>query len=179
MQRIESPANDRWLAHRWLELSAFYPSLLCLLAACLGCGDSGYAYAPVSGTVQINGQALAGVRVIFQPKAKDDEGGAGIGSFAVTNAEGQFVLRTNDGRPGAAVGDHRVRFSMYPVSKQGDPILQEALPSRFNSETQFSFVVPSDGTKVADFQLDAKDVDVRNLWQQEKDNRTTAAQFGD
>jgi hypothetical protein len=74
-----------------------------LLAA--GCGG-GPKLVPVEGVVQINGKALGNIAIQFQPDAL--KGVQGPTSFASTDAEGKFRLRTFDGREGAVVGTHVV-----------------------------------------------------------------------
>jgi hypothetical protein len=77
--------------------------LATLLAA--GCG-SGTPLGEVEGTVNWEGRPLANVAVEFIPDA--DKGTSGPRSTAVTDAEGHFVLRCEDQRPGAVIGFYRV-----------------------------------------------------------------------
>ncbi|HVJ66442.1 MAG TPA: carboxypeptidase-like regulatory domain-containing protein [Caulifigura sp.] len=80
--------------------------LTCIaLAGCSG-GTDGPAIAKVSGVVTLDGAPVEGATVTFQPKA------AGPTSFAITNPDGTFTMRTGSGREGAAVGDHMVGVSL-------------------------------------------------------------------
>ncbi len=60
----------------------------------------------VTGIVKMNGKGLAEVQVQFHP---DPElGTKGSRSTAITDKDGRFKLLTDDQRPGAVVGHHRV-----------------------------------------------------------------------
>jgi len=62
----------------------------------LGCGSG--KFAPVSGTVTMNGKPLAGALVIFSPIAKEGSIDAGPGSSGKTNDKGlvnQVPVRYN------------------------------------------------------------------------------------
>jgi hypothetical protein len=74
-----------------------------LLAA--GCGG-GPKVVPAEGVVKINGKEAGNIAIQFQPDGL--KGGLGPTSFASTDAEGKFRLRTSDGRDGAVVGTHLV-----------------------------------------------------------------------
>src|SRR5262249_40201826 len=60
------------------------------------------ALGPVEGTLKMNGKPLANVQVEFLPEAN------GPRSVGVTDPEGKYQLTTDDNRPGALVGTHRV-----------------------------------------------------------------------
>ena len=79
--------------------------LLALVALCLsGCGSSeGYTLVPVSGTITLDGQPLAGASVSFQRSG--GEATVGPGSGAVTDASGKYELKT------AEADSHPVRWS--------------------------------------------------------------------
>ena len=92
-----------------------WPLCAALVAVAAGCG--GEKLAPVSGVVTLDGAPLADASVTFQPVA---QGGidAGSGSYAKTDAEGRYTLRTVTGdRRGAVVGKHVVRISQYEQIK--------------------------------------------------------------
>jgi hypothetical protein len=71
--------------------------------------------AEVEGTMTFQGQPKANVLVAFMPEM---EGVPGQRSTGVTDENGHFVLKTDDGRPGAVVGRHRV---MLTVSRRTEP----------------------------------------------------------
>src|SRR5262245_40234010 len=75
-------------------------------------GCSASKIAPVSGRVTLDGKPLAGVHIGFQPIGKPGELNPGSGSYAITDADGQFRLLLVDGeQPGAIIGKHRVEIT--------------------------------------------------------------------
>jgi hypothetical protein len=123
----------------------------------LGCGSG--KFAPVSGTVTMNGKPLAGATVIFSPIAKEGSIDAGPGSSGKTNEKGEYTLTSDTGRPGAGVGKHRVSVSLMGPStgtgderrRPGTPVNQ--VPVRYNGKTELTYEVPAGGTGKADFTL--------------------------
>lgn len=76
--------------------------LLAALALVTGCGG-GPEFVAVTGVVTKDKQPLGNVRVEFWPETSGDK------STAVTDAEGRYSLKTEDGqKEGAVVGPHRV-----------------------------------------------------------------------
>lgn len=71
----------------------------------IGCGKAGpkFELTPAKGILRIDGQPAADVMVQVMPDIAKD--GQGPTSQAVTNAAGEFVLQTVDGKAGAAVGE--------------------------------------------------------------------------
>jgi hypothetical protein len=129
-----------------------------ILIATPGCGDKQKSLAPVSGVVTFNGKPLSGGSVSFQPIAPPGSNIAGKGSGALCDNQGRFQLTTIDGKPGAVVGEHKVRI-YGPKTKQiaasddsssGSP---EIIPRRYNFDTELTFTVPAEGADKADFDL--------------------------
>lgn len=82
---------------------------LCYLLLSVGCGGAGYA--PVSGTVQFDGQPLEDAKLIFEPIGDAKGNAAGNISYGRTDAEGRYTLHCPIAdREGAVVGKHRVRI---------------------------------------------------------------------
>lgn len=133
--------------------------LILTVAMCVGCG--GPSFAPVSGTVKLNGSPLPHATVVFTPNS--DATNPGPGSIGVTNADGRYELRVGTtNAPGAIVGKHTVSISAYsgdgdaessaPIT--GDKVLRKALlPAEYNARTKLAFDVPASGTGEADFPL--------------------------
>lgn len=97
-----------------------------------GCQDGDIV--PASGIVTLGGKPLAGASLTTQPVAKDSRN-PGLGSFAVTDAEGRFELElVKPPRKGAIVGPHRVMIS--PAS--GDSSSHEAKRSADGSYTYWT-----------------------------------------
>jgi hypothetical protein len=86
----------------------------------MGCGSQEYVLAPVSGVVKVDGKPVAGLRVAFEPVATEKNSAPGPESIAITNADGEFVLKTFDERPrtGAVVGKCRVRIWSLPANQE-------------------------------------------------------------
>lgn len=87
---------------------------LALLAALaiLGCGSEGAGRAktyPVSGTVTLGGQPVAGATVTF---TLNDGTGSAAG---ITDASGKYTLSTYGGGDGARAGDYKVAIVKYEV----------------------------------------------------------------
>ena len=125
----------------------------------LGCGSG--KFAPVSGTVTMNGKPLAGALVIFSPIAKEGSIDAGPGSSGKTNDKGEYTLTSDTGRTGALVGKHRVSVSlMNPGTGESDDRrrpgqLVNQVPVRYNGKTELTYEVPAGGTDKADFALNS------------------------
>lgn len=81
----------------WLGLAVF------VVAG--GCGKPA-KLVPASGVVLINGKPAAGISVQFLPE--DVKGEKRPTSFALTDDEGKFVLKTYQGKDGAVPGSHVV-----------------------------------------------------------------------
>jgi hypothetical protein len=111
----------------------------------VGC-SSGPAYVPVSGVVTLNGKAFSNCIVTFQPMSTTDNPNPGRGSSGRTDQNGQFTLKCDDGRPGAAVGKHRIRI----IAATQD------IPPEWNNESTKEFDVHSGGTDKANFAIETK-----------------------
>ena len=77
---------------------------LVVLAGCEARSELGTA--PVSGTVTLDGQAVAGVAVTFKPKAS-----GGRVAVGVTGANGKFTLTTLQSGDGALPGSYAVTLT--------------------------------------------------------------------
>ncbi|MCA9246048.1 MAG: hypothetical protein KDA42_03005 [Planctomycetales bacterium] len=133
-------------------------SALVLLPMFAGCAGDDFPLAPVSGTLMLDGRPVANAQVAFEPQRLGDAINAGPGSYGTTNAQGQFELRTADGRAGAVIGAHAVIFSTYQA-KQGENfemivVAEELIPQGYRTGPgRLTFTVPAEGTTHADFQL--------------------------
>ena len=123
----------------------------------LGCGSG--KFAPVSGTVTMNGKPLAGAIVSFMPVVERKGLEAPLGSSGKTNDKGEYTLTSDTGRTGALVGKHRVSVSlMNPGTGASDDRrrpgqLVNQVPVRYNGKTELTYEVPAGGTDKADFTL--------------------------
>src|SRR4051812_24784983 len=81
-----------------------------MLGAVVGCGGEGSKYVPVSGVVTINGKPHAKAIVVFQPEGGAGNVAPGRRSSGITDDQGRFTLKTDDGHNGALVGSHAVKI---------------------------------------------------------------------
>lgn len=104
----------------------FIVSVALMALRVMGCGNQEYVLAPVSGVVKVDGKPVAGLRVAFEPIATEKNSAPGPESIGITNAEGEFELKTFDERPrsGAVVGKCRVRIWSMP-SGQADAVFDD------------------------------------------------------
>lgn len=155
MSPIPLPSSLRLRA-----LCAFALKLLVVVAANSGCSSS--KIAPVSGRVTLDGKPLSGVHVGFQPIAKPGDMNPGGGSYAITDASGQYTLLLVDGeKPGAFIGKHRVEVTArseipanIDVPKRPPP--KVFVPAKYSQNSELTFEVPAGGTSAADFELTSK-----------------------
>ena len=135
-------------------------SLLPLLFSLLlfaGCGGEHFAVAPVSGVVTLDGEPLANARIGFEPRRQGDSPNAGPGSYAKTDDQGRYTLKTLDGRSGAVITTHDVwiRTFVAPADRSGKLIeaAPERVPARYNDATTLTFTVDEEGSAEANFDL--------------------------
>ncbi len=95
--------------------------LSCVTCLCvLGCGAGGPPTAKVSGVITLDGKPLPDIRVTFQPDNKSEEM-QGMGSYGLTDANGNFELKLSDSQaPGAVVGGHTVILADKKAEDPGD-----------------------------------------------------------
>lgn len=129
---------------------------LCLLCGCFGSDK----IVPVSGLVTLDGEPLPGAVVGFEPIAQEGDLEAGYGSYAKTDEQGRYALRSLRKEDGALVGMHRVSVSTV-VGEEGPNgemlgLTKERVPSRYNNDTQLVIEVPAGGTDQANLELESK-----------------------
>ena len=131
-----------------------------MLIVVAGCSSSPYSLVPVSGTVTLDGQPLAGGVINFQPVGEGTVT-VGPGSTARIDAAGRFSLSTIRGQPGAVVAKHRVKIYSYSaetakIEDGGSTAQRERVPARYNYQSDVTFDVPAGGTDKADFTIQSK-----------------------
>ena len=77
--------------------------LLTVVAFATGCGNSGPATAPVSGTVTYNGKPVPNAHVSFVPSDASRRAAEGL-----TDTSGRFILGTFSANDGAIVGKYKI-----------------------------------------------------------------------
>ena len=156
---------------------AFRISAVCSVALLFGCGKG--EYSPVSGTITVNGQPTANVRVVFAPMASASSNSPGPPSIGVTDDAGRYVLEARDEKLGAVPGSHRVsfkyadlefvsdlKFAKGRASTKEKAAEYQAEINRVESETKkrgaiskksaTTFTVPESGVDNADFEIGNK-----------------------
>jgi hypothetical protein len=112
----------------------------CLLAAA-GCGGPPLEFAEVRGKVTLNGAPLYGVVVTFYP----DGVGKDSPPYArgTTDDAGQYKLSTQEGKPGAVVGKHRVVVN-WPPRERTDAGADKPPPRPAGPSIPVKYTVASD-----------------------------------
>ncbi len=118
---------------RWAGVRLAF-GLGCLLVVA-GCGGTGYA--PVSGTVLLNGQPLADAKLMFEPVGDAQGNANGNISYGRTDAAGRYTLHCPIAdRDGAMVGKHRVRIVTATVPTYTEAQKSQARAALEKQETQ-------------------------------------------
>ncbi len=127
----------------------------------VGCTQSEFDLAPVSGLVTLDGEPLQGARVAFEPRQTPggDPLAIGPGSYGETDATGRYELVSLNDDPGAVVGTHRVRISTHlvefdPTRSEQKVLSEEKVPARYSGKQALEFVVPAGGSDAANFALE-------------------------
>ena len=126
----------------------------------LGCSGS-KKFAPVSGTVTVNGKPLANATVSFMPVAEQGSIEAGDSSVGKTNEKGEYILKSSKGKGGAQVGKHKVSVSLLSEQAgdrderppRGGWPMADKVPAKYNAKTELTYEVTAGGTDKADFPL--------------------------
>ncbi len=138
--------NYKKMAH---SFTSYRPSAIALafaLSLCYGCSKGDQPpLGTVSGTVTLDGQPKAGLRVLFSQPGFRSSGG-------FTDQNGYYELKYLRGTMGAAVGTHSVRID--PVTKEGEKT-QKQLPVKYNRKTELTAKVEP-GSNVIDFELQSE-----------------------
>lgn len=137
------------------------------LAAAAGCGEKS-RYVPVSGVVKLNGKAYRNASVYFQPTGSKENPNPGRGSYGVTDQNGRFSLKTDDGIDGAVVGRHQIKILTNEENTTGfDPEVgspdnapgpargkTDPIPTDWRTLGSHTFEVPAGGTDQANFEIE-------------------------
>lgn len=130
--------------------------LIATFIAATGCGDPNMPpVGEVHGQVTLNGQPLPDCQVEFIPLA------GGRSSYAMTDNQGQYVLKYKGNAEGALLGKHRVRLVTERGATRDDngrvvkPGIKEKLPKEYNEETTQEVEV-NDGDNPIDFTIVTK-----------------------
>lgn len=86
----------------------------------LGCGNSGPAPIPVEGTITVGGKPMADLLIQFTPVQVAD-GIKVLNSSGVSDASGKFVLKCDNGAPGAIPGKHHILITDNLLNTDEEP----------------------------------------------------------
>jgi hypothetical protein len=109
---------------RILARGQFFPFAVGLVLLVVGCAkdDGRIDVYPVTGKVLVNGAPAEGAQVVFYPVAEELRKPGMPIPEAVTDANGQFILRSYDPNDGAPAGEFQVSvFWPGPASPDADP----------------------------------------------------------
>ncbi|CAN0381755.1 unnamed protein product, partial [Ectocarpus sp. 4 AP-2014] len=94
--------------------------LACLLA--VGCGDGLPTAYPVSGLILVDGEAVAGVELVYYPTTPFPKGLPIPTPRAFTDRAGRYTASTYTGGDGAPAGEYRLAVLwMTEMPEGGDP----------------------------------------------------------
>jgi hypothetical protein len=110
----------------------------------MGCGGHGPELCDVQGIISLDGKALAGATVIFEPKA------GGRASSGRTDALGHYRLIYIRETKGALIGSHIVKIF---TASEDNP--KERLPARFNDKSMLTAELTR-GDNICNFSLTSK-----------------------
>lgn len=124
----ETSTAPVWLGRTWCVGMA--------VLVTLGCGQGAPKLTPASGVVLIDGEPAADISVQFLPD--EVEGETRPTSYAVTDAEGRFTLKTYEQGDGAVTGGHSVILvdTLEERPEQGQELSQPPrLDNRYSTLT--------------------------------------------
>lgn len=127
-----------------------------------GCSGSGGDYpdlGTVTGSIRVNGKAIPGLRVMFQPES-------GRRSIGVTDESGNYSLNYTKDLEGATIGSHKVSITWTgesPLEEEGTEVgAADAkagvdvevikIPANYNTQTTLTANVKA-GSNIVDFDL--------------------------
>ena len=160
--KVIASADRQPLAESVLDMkrSLSLLPLMLLSFAITGCNDGRFTFAPVSGTVTVDGEPLDRAYVSYDPIATAEDGIAGPSSYGRTDSEGRYTLKTTGDHQGAVVATHRVSIRSRLTEARGEDedsvviIRKEILPEHYHRSTELRMEVPIDGTDQANFELE-------------------------
>jgi hypothetical protein len=142
--------------------------MLSALALMAGCGSAASdkwtkdrpKTAPAEGVVTYQGKGVEGASVTFAPADKN-----GTAAYAITDAEGKFILNTFGDKDGAAAGEYTVTITKKEVETTPNPkdpngpplksVEKSLIPAKYSSSgtSGLKATVKDDGENKFSFEL--------------------------
>jgi len=134
--------------------------LTCCLVVSMGCQrffSDAHRIVNVEGQVLLDGEPVAGARVLFVPYVLGlDEEDFAL-SYGMTDEKGNFQMWTADHSPGTLGVLHRVLISKLAATNGYDTSESELIPAIYNKDSELTFEVPRTGNAFAKFELTSID----------------------
>ena len=121
-------------------LSLAVTLLVVSLLTMSGCGNGRPKLIKVTGKVTLDGKPLEGAAILFQPKVSGEKAGFQRPSTGVTDAGGQFIVRTYESGDGLPYGEYLVGIQKREVV--GQPKVNPGDESSSSMNITYKWVVP-------------------------------------
>ena len=149
--------------------------LLFVAVTTVGCEESAPTTRTILGKVLLDNDPVEGAKVLFIPTRDRDARGFRLPiAFGVTNAKGEFHLKTSDGRNGAALGENDVwimtrQTAVEATAESGDRpdgpsggqqpknriVREEMIPGQYNRATKLRHNVTLESYEPIVFSLES------------------------
>jgi hypothetical protein len=145
MMCLVRPLSHRRRLNRSLARLA---PLLCSLTLSAGCGRSGPATVPVSGSVTFSGQPVAEGEIQF----RSADGAAASWAGPITG--GRYEIRSTVGPKRVEIIATRPKAGAKPKPSGEDVVNEMYIPDRYNLESELTAEVTEAGPNTFDFRLE-------------------------
>jgi len=137
--------------------SGLFVAIFCVAFASACSSKSGLDICPAEGTVNFDGQPVAGATVVFTPATASDE--SQKAAQAETNESGEFAIQSFDGKtyhPGVGPGEYIVTVTKLELPKDMRGRPKHLLPKRYrsNATSTLKATVPPQGETQFNFELE-------------------------
>ena len=134
--------------------------LATLVATLVGCGP-GYKVVSASGKITLDGKPLANATIITQPIGSKENTNPGPGSFAETDADGNFnLVFQHEDVDGAAPGDCYIKIRENAEKKASSDdsavMVRSKVPLDYQDGNKVVYTIPEDGTDSMNFDMSSK-----------------------
>jgi len=133
---------------KWTTRFRWYAVTLILSLIGASCSHETRRY-PVSGRVTIDGQPISSGDILFVPVAGDR------GPDAGTIKDGKYDFLATEGKKRVEISASKIRRG-GARGAGGEPVPEEYIPARYNTESKLSAEVQARQTNRLDFSLESK-----------------------